>query len=148
MDGSDKNPNVTVGLMILASLLLTRDPGVGVATMAQVVLALLIVLASITSPGYFRTRCRRRSAPEWPWASAPSPGSHFCRPPSSSALSASRPVCTPRAGGSLLQPWASASCSSPWPSEDEPTRGRRQALLWIRAATPSKIRLRPNCKSS
>ena len=23
-----------------------------------------------------------------------------------------------------------------------------QALLWIRAATPSKIRLRPNCKSS
>ncbi|HEX6760463.1 MAG TPA: MFS transporter [Propionibacteriaceae bacterium] len=38
---------ITVGLMILASLVLTRESGVLVASIAQVVLALLIVLASI-----------------------------------------------------------------------------------------------------
>jgi hypothetical protein len=37
----------TVGLMIFASLVLTRETGVGVVTIAQVVLALLIVLANI-----------------------------------------------------------------------------------------------------
>jgi MFS family permease len=37
----------TVGLMILASLVLTRETGVAIVTIAQVVLALLIVLASI-----------------------------------------------------------------------------------------------------
>jgi MFS family permease len=39
--------SITVGLMILASLVLTRESGVLVAGIAQVVLALLIVLASI-----------------------------------------------------------------------------------------------------
>jgi Putative zinc-finger len=38
---------ITVGLMILASLVLTRETGVLVVSIAQVVLALLIVLASI-----------------------------------------------------------------------------------------------------
>jgi hypothetical protein len=38
---------ITVVLMILASLVLTRETGVAVVTIAQVVLALLIVLASI-----------------------------------------------------------------------------------------------------
>jgi hypothetical protein len=37
----------TVGLMILASLVLTRETGVATVTIAQVVLALLIVLESI-----------------------------------------------------------------------------------------------------
>jgi MFS family permease len=39
--------SITVGLMILASLVLTRESGVLIASIAQVVLALLIVLASI-----------------------------------------------------------------------------------------------------
>jgi hypothetical protein len=39
--------SITVGLMILASLVLTRQSGVLIASIAQVVLALLIVLASI-----------------------------------------------------------------------------------------------------
>jgi predicted MFS family arabinose efflux permease len=45
--GRPTTVGVVVGLMILASLLLTRQTGVAVVTVAQVVLALLVVIVSI-----------------------------------------------------------------------------------------------------